>query len=100
MFDIREHDTSHFVLFLKISLVIHNLVVLCNFRISCSNSKKSTDILIGVALNLYISLGIKDIFNNIKKNDDIINFETLLWKLELIYAKHLEQILASVKHYI
>lgn len=101
LFDIRELDTSHFVLFLKISLVIQNLVALCNVRISCSNSEKSIDILIGVALNLYVTLGSRDIFNNIKENDDdIINLETLLWKLKLIYAKHLEQILASVKYYI
>lgn len=98
--DIREHNTSHFVLFLKISVVIQNLVVLCNLRISCSSSEKSLDILIGVVLNLCITLGSKDIFNNIKENDDIINLKILLWKLELIYAKHLEQILASIKHYI
>lgn len=90
--------TSSILFSLKISLVIQDFLwSFMNFRIS-SNSENIIAILIGGTLNLYIILGSNNIFNNIKGNDDIIYFEILLWKLkELIYAKHLEQILATVK---
>ena len=57
--EIREHDTSSFILFFKIVLAI--LGLLCfhiSFRIICSSSAKNAiGILIGIALNLWIALG-------------------------------------------
>ena len=58
-FEIRECDTSNFVLLSEIALAIEGFLwFYTSFEIICSNSvKNAMGILIRIALNLYITLG-------------------------------------------